>query len=67
MLVSDWRGFKSHQWQPSNLIRWLCVMSFMSFSEKIANMPKYTKIGFFAPLIALATIAVSILLAPGFD
>ncbi len=42
-------------------------MSFMSFSEKIANIPKYTKIGFFAPLIALATIAVSILLAPGFD
>lgn len=30
-------------------------------------MPKYTKIGFFAPLIALTTIAVSIILAPGFD
>ena len=30
-------------------------------------MPRYTKIGFFAPLIALATITISILLAPGFD
>ncbi|MCK5265997.1 MAG: hypothetical protein KAR03_10355, partial [Candidatus Thorarchaeota archaeon] len=30
-------------------------------------MPKYTKIGFFAPLIALATIAIAILLSPGFD
>ena len=30
-------------------------------------MPKYTKIGFFAPLIALTTITISILLAPGFD
>lgn len=39
----------------------------MSLSEKISNMPRYTKIGFFAPLIALTTIAVSILLAPGFD
>jgi hypothetical membrane protein len=39
----------------------------MSLTEKIVNMPKYTKIGFFAPLIALATIAISILLAPGFD
>lgn len=39
----------------------------MSLSEKIANMPKYTKIGFFAPLIALSTIAIAILLSPGFD
>ena len=39
----------------------------MSLSEKIANMPKYTKIGFFAPLIALLTIAIAILLSPGFD
>jgi hypothetical membrane protein len=39
----------------------------MSLSEKITNMPKYTKIGFFAPLIALATISISILLSPGFD
>ncbi|MHA1576695.1 MAG: DUF998 domain-containing protein [Candidatus Thorarchaeota archaeon] len=30
-------------------------------------MPKYTKIGFFAPLIALTTIATAILLSPGFD
>ena len=30
-------------------------------------MPRYTKVGFFAPLIALATIAISIILAPGFD
>ena len=30
-------------------------------------MPRCTKVGFFAPLIALTTIAVSILLAPGFD
>ncbi len=39
----------------------------MSLSEKITNMPKYTKIGFFAPIIALATIAIAILLSPGFD
>ncbi|MGY5870868.1 MAG: DUF998 domain-containing protein [Candidatus Thorarchaeota archaeon] len=39
----------------------------MSLSEKISSMPKFTKIGFFAPLIALTTIAISILLAPGFD
>ncbi|MGY5859529.1 MAG: DUF998 domain-containing protein [Candidatus Thorarchaeota archaeon] len=39
----------------------------MSLSKKITNMPKYTKIGFFAPLIALTTITISILLAPGFD
>lgn len=39
----------------------------MSLSEKITNMPKYTKIGFFAPLIALTTIAIAILLSPGFD
>ena len=39
----------------------------MSLSEKITNMPKYTKIGFFAPLIALSTIAIAILLSPGFD
>jgi len=39
----------------------------MSLSEKINNMPKYTKIGFFAPLIALSTIAIAILLSPGFD
>ena len=39
----------------------------MSLSEKIANMSRYTKIGFFAPLIALTTITVAILLAPGFD
>ncbi|TFG31338.1 DUF998 domain-containing protein [Candidatus Thorarchaeota archaeon] len=39
----------------------------MSLSEKITNMPKYTKIGFFAPLIALTTITIAILLAPGFD
>ena len=39
----------------------------MSFKETISNMPRYTKVGFFAPLIALATITISILLAPGFD
>jgi len=39
----------------------------MSLSEKITNMPKYTKIGFFGPLIALSTIAIAILLSPGFD
>jgi len=39
----------------------------MSLSEKITNMPKYTKIGFFAPLIALITITIAIMLAPGFD
>jgi len=39
----------------------------MSLSEKINKMPKYTKIGFFAPLIALSTIAIAILLSPGFD
>jgi len=67
MLVSDWRGFKSHQWEPSNLIRWFYTLLGMSLSENISNMSKYTKIGFFAPLIALSTIAISILLAPGFD
>jgi len=36
----------------------------MSLSEKITNMPKYTKIGFFGPLIALSTIAIAILLSP---
>jgi hypothetical membrane protein len=39
----------------------------MSLRENISNMPKYSKIGFFAPLIALAAISISILLAPGFD
>lgn len=39
----------------------------MSLSEKITNMSKYTKIGFFAPLIALTTIAIAIFLSPGFD
>jgi hypothetical membrane protein len=39
----------------------------MSISDEISKMSKYTKIGFFAPLIALSTIFVSILLAPGFD
>jgi hypothetical membrane protein len=39
----------------------------MSFSEKLTNMQRYTKIGFFAPLVALTTIAIAILLAPGFD
>ncbi|TFH10599.1 MAG: DUF998 domain-containing protein [Candidatus Thorarchaeota archaeon] len=39
----------------------------MSLSEKITNMPRYTKVGFFAPLIALSTITIAILLAPGFD
>lgn len=39
----------------------------MSLSEKITNMQGYTKIGFFAPLIALSTITIAILLSPGFD
>lgn len=39
----------------------------MSLSEKITNMSKYTKIGFFGPLIALSTIVLAILLSPGFD
>ncbi|MFW9844119.1 MAG: DUF998 domain-containing protein [Candidatus Thorarchaeota archaeon] len=43
------------------------MMLGMSLSERLASMPKYTKIGFFAPLIALTTIAIAILLAPGFD
>ena len=67
MSVSDWRGFKSHQWEPSNLIRGFDTILGMSLSEKISNMPIYTKIGFFAPLIVLSTIAISILLAPGYD
>ena len=35
--------------------------------EKIKQMPKYTKIGFFAPFIALIAITIAILLSPGFD
>ena len=39
----------------------------MSVTEKIKQMPRYTKIGFFAPFIALGAIALAILLSPGFD
>jgi hypothetical membrane protein len=39
----------------------------MSLSEKISKMERPTKIGFFAPLIALVCIMVAILLSPGFD
>ena len=40
---------------------------FMSFIQRIKQMPRYTKIGFFAPFIALFTIALAIILSPGFD
>ncbi len=39
----------------------------MSLIEKIRQMPRYTKIGFFAPFIALGAIALAISLSPGFD
>ncbi|MBE0527267.1 MAG: DUF998 domain-containing protein, partial [Candidatus Thorarchaeota archaeon] len=39
----------------------------MSLREKLSEMSKCTKVGFFAPLIALTTITIAILLAPGFN
>lgn len=39
----------------------------MSFIEKIKQMTRYQKIGFFAPFIALIAIALAILLSPGFN
>lgn len=39
----------------------------MSLIDKIKQMPRYTKIGFFGPFIALLAIALAIILSPGFD
>ncbi len=39
----------------------------MSFVKEIREMPRYTKIGFFGPFIALGAIFLAIILSPGFD